>query len=92
MHGGDIARATSKGGASGKYSRLSDALGYAVWSLARNPETNPYEVDDLVSGRLIVVDYSPPPPPPKGKGFVYVVEDGLGIKIGYTAGPAASRV
>lgn len=86
------ARAKSNGGASGKYSRLSDALGYAVWTLPRNPQSNPFRVDDLVAGRLIVIDYSPPPPPPEGKGLVYIVEDGLGIKIGYTAGPAASRV
>ena len=77
---------------SGRYSRLSDALAYAVWSLPRNPQSNPFRVDDFVTGRLIVIDYSPPPPPPKGEGFVYVVEDGLGIKIGYTAGPPARRV
>ncbi len=86
------ARATSNGGASGKYSRLSDALGYAVWSLPRNPQSNPFRVDDLVAGRLIRIDYSPPPPQPEGKGLVYVIEDGLGVKIGYTVGPAASRV
>ena len=86
------ARATSKGGASGKYSRLSDALGYAVWSLPRNPQSNPFQIDDLVGGRSIMIDYAPPPPQPEGQGFVYIVEDGLAVKIGYTAGPAASRV
>lgn len=86
------ARATSAGGASGKYSRLSDALGYAVSSLPKNPKLSPVRIDDLVAGRLMTVEYSPPSPQPEGVGFVYVVEDGLGIKIGYTAGPPAARV
>lgn len=72
------AMALSKGGASdgtsGRYDRLSDALGYAAWTLPRNPQSNPFHVWDLIAGRLIEIAYEPLPPPPGGEGSVYLVE------------------
>jgi hypothetical protein len=47
---------------------------------------------DFVAGRLYRVFYTPPAPAPNGLGTVYVLEDGFGIKIGYTTGPVARRI
>lgn len=77
--------------AAARYGRLSDALAWATSALPRNPQSRPFHVWDLLVGRLIVVDYQPVIAP-GGVGSVYVVEDGIGVKIGYTTGEVAIRV
>lgn len=84
-------KAGAEDGASGQYGRLSDALAWATAALPRNPQSRPFHVLDLVVGRRIVVDYEPAVMP-GGAGSVYVVEDGIGVKIGHTMGPVAVRV
>ena len=87
--------ALSKAGASdcaiGHYGRLTDALAWATSALPRNPQSRPFHVWDLLTGQLIVVDYQPVVAP-GGVGSVYVVEDGLGVKIGHTSGQVAIRI
>lgn len=82
----------SAGGANGHFSRLSEALGYVAGSLPANPASSPYVVHDLVGGRRIEVGYTPPPVGPGGEGVVYVVDDGVAIKVGHTVGPPAVRI
>jgi hypothetical protein len=86
-----FSKAGAADGTSGRYNRLSDALGYASSSLPRNPQSGPFHVWDVVKGELVTVDYTPSVPT-FGKGHVYVIEDGLGIKIGHTTGELSVRI
>ena len=47
---------------------------------------------DFVSGRRFAVHYTPPSVAPGGQGTVYLLEDGAGIKIGWTSGTVAQRI
>jgi hypothetical protein len=86
-----MSKAGAADGASGQYGRLSDALAWATDALPRNPQSRPFHVLDLLEGRRIVIDYEPVITL-GGAGSVYIVEDGIGVKIGHTAGPVALRV
>lgn len=86
-----LSKAGAPDGASGQYGRLSDALAWAADALPRNPQSRPFHVLDLIEGRRIVIDYEPVVVS-GGAGSVYVVEDGIGVKIGHTTGPVALRV
>jgi len=74
------------------FDRLSEAVGAnADWLVVR-PESSPVIVYDFVGGRQFTITYTPPAMPQDGHGTVYVLEDGFGIKIGYTSGAVAKRV
>lgn len=81
-----MSKAGAEDGAGGQYGRLSDAVAWSVSALPRNPQSRQFHVLDLVRGRRIVMDYEPVIEP-GGVGAVYVVEDGLGVKIGIPQGP-----
>lgn len=81
----------SKLGASSYCARLSGAVGWAASALPRNPGSSPFQVWDLLRGRHMVIDYVPIVAP-GGVGCVYVVEDGLGVKIGHTTKDPALRI
>jgi hypothetical protein len=74
------------------YNRLSEAVGYVAERLPVDPGRSPMLINDFVGGRLFRVTYTPPLPSATGLGTVYVLEDGSGIKIGYTGGPVAKRI
>lgn len=86
-----FSKAGADNGTASRWDRMSDALGYAVWSLPRNPQSNPFHVWDLVAGRLVEISYAPLAARP-GTGTVYVVEDGIGVKVGHTDGPPPKRI
>ncbi len=81
-----------EGGTRAMFDRLSDALGLVAHELPRNPDRAPFHVYDFVGGQFIEVGFNPPPPLPTGQGTVYLLDDGAGVKIGYTGGSVASRV
>lgn len=79
-------------GTLGYYNRLSEAVGLVALRLPVMPERSPMLIYDFVAGRLFRVTYTPPAPTPAGLGTVYVLEDGFGIKVGYTNGSVAKRI
>jgi hypothetical protein len=74
------------------FDRLSEAVGMTANDLVTSPERSPMIVYDFVGGREFTVKYTSPGPTAEGHGTVYVLEDGFGIKIGYTSGAVAKRV
>lgn len=80
------------GGTRAYLDRLSDGLGRSVKALTSRPDRSPFLVHDHVGGRVLRVSFAPPPPGPGGDGKVYLVSDGLGIKIGFTTSSVASRI
>lgn len=74
------------------FNRLSDAVGKAVVRLLTDPTASPMLIHDLVGGRVVRVFYEPGLRPDSKAGTVYVIEDGFGIKIGYTMGVVAKRI
>ncbi len=74
------------------FDRLSEAVGGVVLALPANPERAPMIVYDHVAGRRFRVQYRPPALEAAGAGTVYVLEDGFGIKVGYTTGQVAKRI
>lgn len=86
--------AQSKDGIKGTlayFDRLSDALGRVAIRLPGRPDRSPFLVNDFVSGRAVRVRYEERVPH-EGTGRVYLVTDGDGIKIGYTASSVAGRI
>jgi hypothetical protein len=81
-----------KDGTLGYYDRLSEAVGNVALRLPAMPERSPMLIYDFVAGRLFRVAYTPPAPTPAGLGTVYILEDGFGIKVGYTNGSVAKRI
>jgi hypothetical protein len=79
-------------GTLGYLDRLSEAAGNVALRLPVMPDRSPMLIYDFVAGRLFRVTYTPPVPTPVGLGTVYVLEDGFGIKVGYTIGPVAKRI
>ena len=79
-------------GVLGYSNRLSEAIGRVAERLPSKPERSPMLINDFVAGCLYRVTYEPPMPLPEGTGTVYVLDDGFGIKIGYTSGPVAKRI
>lgn len=73
------------------FDRLSDALGTVAKRLPAEPKRSPMVVYDFVQGRRIEIDFTPIVNPP-GEGNVYVVDDGVALKIGWTMGEPASRI
>lgn len=47
---------------------------------------------DFVGGRSHEVTYSAPGPLVRGTGRVYVIEDGIAVKVGFTSGAVAARI
>jgi hypothetical protein len=85
----------SRGGVDGTlayFDRLSEAVGSVAYLLPRMPGRSPMLIHDFVVGRLFRVSFKAPAPSPTGKGTVYLIEDGYGIKIGYTTDPVAKRM
>ena len=74
------------------HNRLSEAIGNVVVRLPVRPERGPMVIWDFVRGRRFDVTYSPPAPTLAGRGTVYLLDDGFGIKIGYTSGSVAKRI
>jgi hypothetical protein len=74
------------------FDRLSEAVAGVVLALPANPTRSPMIVYDYVVGRRFRVQYRPPALEVAGAGTVYVLEDGFGIKVGYTTGQVARRV
>jgi hypothetical protein len=74
------------------FDRLSEALGATGQLLPSNPGRSPMIVYDFVIGREFTIQYAAPAPTATGHGTVYLLEDGFGIKVGYTNGPVAKRV
>ncbi|MFT3851958.1 MAG: GIY-YIG nuclease family protein [Ilumatobacteraceae bacterium] len=72
--------------------RLSEAVGHVALRLPVDPDRSPMLIHDFVGGRLFRATYERPAPAADGRGTVYVLEDGSGIKIGYTQGPVAKRI
>lgn len=79
-------------GTRGHYNRLSDAVGNVAERLPVQPERSPMGIYDFLRGRLFVVRYQAPPAQLEGTGTVYLVEDGVGIKVGFTYGTVAKRI
>lgn len=79
----------SSEGISGYHSRLSEAVGWVVANFPKGRIKSPVLINDFVGGRLISVTYKPVW---VGAGTVYVVEDGIGIKVGYTSGTLLQRI
>jgi hypothetical protein len=79
-------------GTLGYLNRLSEAVGHVALRLPVDPSRSPMLIHDFVGGRLFRVTFTPPLPPASGFGTVYVLEDGSGVKIGYTNGPVAKRI
>jgi hypothetical protein len=73
------------------FDRLSDALGTVAKRLPAKPTRSPMIVYDFVQGRRIEIEFTPTANPP-GEGNVYVVDDGMALKIGWTMGEPASRI
>ena len=73
------------------FDRLSDALGAVAKRLPAEPGRSPMVVYDFVQGRRIEIVFTPIANPP-GEGNVYVVDDGVAFKIGWTMGEPASRI
>jgi hypothetical protein len=74
------------------FDRLSEAVGATGQLLPSNPARSPMIVYDFVTGREFRIQYAAPSPTATGHGTVYLLEDGFGIKVGYTNGPVAKRV
>ena len=74
------------------FDRLTEAVGQIARNLPGAPSRSPMVVYDFVSGRRISVDYQPPAVAPGGRGTVYLLDDGFGIKIGWTSGGVAQRI
>lgn len=79
-------------GTLGYSNRLSEAVGRVAERLPVQPDRSPMLIHDFVGGRVFRIFYTPPQPAPEGTGTVYVLDDGFGIKIGYTSGPVAKRI
>lgn len=86
-----MSKAGAADGAGAQYGRLSDALAWSVAALPRNPGSRPFHVLDLLRGQRIIVDYKEVIAP-GGSGAVYIVEDGIGVKVGHTTGSVALRI
>lgn len=79
-------------GTLGYFDRLSEAVGNVSIRLPAKPDRSPMLIFDFVGGRKFTISYQPPAPSLVGLGTVYVLEDGFGVKVGYTSGPVAKRV
>jgi hypothetical protein len=89
------AAAESKEGLDGTraYSdRLTDALGIVAERLPGAPGRSPFMVYDFLRGRVFRITYTAQPVGPGGPGKVYVLDDGLSFKIGYTEDHVSRRV
>lgn len=74
------------------YDRITEAVGNVARRLPAMPERSPMVIYDFVGGRRIAIDYAAPPVAPGGHGRVYIIDDGIGIKIGWTGGLVAKRM
>lgn len=77
------------------FNRLSEAAGHVGHKLANRArgEREPVmTIWDFVGGRCFDVTYSRPTEPAAGTGTVYVVDDGVAFKVGYTGGTVAVRI
>jgi len=72
--------------------RLSEAVAYVGQELPANPGRSPMIIHDYVEARRFAVTYVLPAVGPPGTGTVYFLDDGMGVKIGFTSGPVAKRI
>lgn len=81
----------SIGGTRAYFNRLSEASGYVADALAGRREPDMMYIYDFVGGLLHTVEFVPPVAT-TGSGIVYLLDDGHGIKVGWTTGPVAARL
>lgn len=83
------------GGTRAYFDRISDAAGHVADALPRRRRTNRaprMELWDFVAGRLYRVAYKPTGTAKANAGRVYLLDDGVAVKVGFTTGPVAVRV
>ncbi len=82
-------------GTLGYFSRLSEAAGHVGLTLAnraRGQRVPVMTIWDFVGGRRFDVTYRRPADSAPGKGTVYILDDGIAFKVGYTSGTVAVRI
>lgn len=85
----------SSGGTRAFFDRVSEAAGaVAGWLPVRDlvDGTTAMTIWDFVVGRAHMVSYAPPGDQPPGSARVYVLDDGVAVKVGVTWGAVATRV
>jgi len=91
QHGCEHPDSSTPVGTLAYFDRLTDALGTVAKRLPAEPGRSPMVVYDFVQGRRIAITFTPTLNPP-GNGNVYVIDDGVAFKIGWTLGEPTNRI